>query len=121
MIGTNEGYIYLISYNNNELKIIDDKQICDKPIYSLSYDNNCLKGTLSCYKFVANCEKVLIFQIDIEDEKSNNYQSNSNQNNNNNNDLLIIIIGAIIICIFICCCCKGCKNQNWNDHDINKI
>ena len=117
LIGTNEGYIYLISYSNNELKIIDNKQICNEPVYSLSYDNNCLEGTLSCYKFAANCNKLLIFQIGIEDEKSNNYQSNSNQNDNNDYGILILIVVAIIICIIIFNYSNYCKNQN-NNHSV---
>ena len=111
LVGTNEGYIYLLSYSNNELKFIDYKKICNEPVYSLSFTNNCQEGTLSCYKFAANCKRILIFEIGIGDKSSNNYINKSNKNDNDNINIFIIIIAIIIISIIIYSSCNSKNNK----------
>jgi hypothetical protein len=63
LVGTNNGNIYLIGYKNNEITILDKRKICDQSVTSLSYNNNCVENTKGCYKFVANCRYLLIFEI----------------------------------------------------------
>ena len=63
LVGTNNGNIYLIGYKNNEITILDKRKICDESVTSLSYNNNCVENTKGCYKFVANCRYLLIFEI----------------------------------------------------------
>jgi hypothetical protein len=63
LVGTNNGNIYLIGYKYNEITILDKRKICDQSVTSLSYNNNCVENTKGCYKFVANCRYLLIFEI----------------------------------------------------------
>ena len=63
LVGTNNGNIYLIGYKNNEITILDKRKICDESVISLSYNNHCEENTKACYKFVANCRYLLIFEI----------------------------------------------------------
>ena len=115
LIGSNLGYIYLISFDSGSLKIIDDEKICDDPVYSLSYTNNCNKGDIYCYTFAANCGRVLIFQIWNKDKTSKNTLSNSKSNNDNKDfNVGITFILIIFICIIICCNCKTNNNRDKN-------
>ena len=109
------GYIYLISFNSGSLKIIDDEKICDDPVYSLSYTNNCNKGDIYCYTFAANCGRVLIFQIWNKDKTSKNTLSASKSNNDNKDfNVGITFILIIFICLIIYCN-WNCKTNNNGD------
>lgn len=63
LVGTDKGNIYLIEYKNEKLTILDERNVCDQTVISLSYNNNCVKETKSCYIFVANCGYLRIFEI----------------------------------------------------------
>lgn len=70
MIGSNQGYIYLIEYKFGDLNIIDSRKLCDSLINNLSYSNNYEEGTIYCYNFAANCQKIIVFQIGISGDES---------------------------------------------------
>ncbi len=70
LIGSNQGYIYLIEYKFGDLNIIDSRKMCDSSINSLSYSNNCEEGTIYCYTFAANYQKIIVFQIGISGDES---------------------------------------------------
>lgn len=66
LVGTKSGTIYLIKYENYEIKILDSRQLCPQSIeiISLSSNNNCIFGTYTCYQITANCGgKIKIFEI----------------------------------------------------------
>ena len=118
LIGSDLGYIYLISFNSGSLEIIDDIKICDEPVYSLSYTNNCVDGTSSCYKLAANCGRVLVFQIGIGDKSSKNTlgtTSNTKKVNNDDTDFNVGITFIIIILIIIIIYNYWIKDNNSNN------
>ena len=96
LIGSNLGYIYLIEYKYQNLYIIDSRKLCESQIYFLSYTENCHEGTIFCYTFTANCQKIIVFQIGISDDKeiSDFIQT------------IETILCILIIIIIICCCLK---------------
>lgn len=108
LVGTNEGYIYLIGYINKEIKIMDYRKICDDKVYSLSYNNICADNSKTCYVFAANCGYLYVFEIGIKKEKENNsyennydennsYENNSDENNSDETNYIIFILAFICI------------------------
>lgn len=64
LIGTNNGFIYLIKYQNSKIIILDKRELCPKQkIYSLSSISNCTSGSFMCYIIAANCNYIKIFEI----------------------------------------------------------
>ena len=68
LVGTKEGYIYLLEYvyenKKKEINILDKYNICDgSPIKHITYDNNCPKNSEKCYIFIANCGNLKVFRI----------------------------------------------------------
>ena len=81
LVGTNKGNIYLVGFKNNEVTILDKRNICKESVFSLSYNNNCVENKRSCYTFVANCGYLLIFEIS--GDLDNNSSSGGLDNNSN--------------------------------------
>ena len=63
LVGTDNGYLYLITLKNNSVKMLDKRRLCYNRIYTLSSIENCIPDTKSCYKFAANCGNLIIFEI----------------------------------------------------------
>ena len=63
LVGTTNGYLYLITLEDNSITILDKIQLCDDRIYFLSSVENCKGGTNLCYRIAANCKKLKIFEI----------------------------------------------------------
>lgn len=110
LIGTDNGYIYLIGYVfvgiNKKLKILDYRKICKNAVYSLSYTNNCLQYSKDCYIFAANCGYIYVFEIS--NKKRENLMNNLSKEDQK---LLLNIIVIFIIFIVICYCIDKCKKK----------
>ena len=65
LLGTYNGILFLIKYQNTEIVVLDKREICpNQRIYSLSSISNCTPGTYFCYIIAANCDGYLkIFEI----------------------------------------------------------
>ena len=64
LVGTEDGFIYLIKYEYSEIVILDKRELCPHEIiFSLSSNSNCTPETYTCYIFVANCHYLKIFEI----------------------------------------------------------
>ena len=68
LIGTKDGYIYLIEYvyepHSKKINILDKYNICkDSPVKHISYDTSCPKNSEKCYTFAVNCGNLKIFKI----------------------------------------------------------
>lgn len=63
LVGTINGYLYLIAFKSGSIIILDKIKLCQNRIYSLSSIENCASGTRSCYKIAANCGILKIFEI----------------------------------------------------------
>ena len=56
LVGTKKGFIYLIGLFNNEIKVLDNYELCKgKLISNISYNTSCPGGHEICYIFAANC------------------------------------------------------------------
>ena len=56
LVGTREGFIYLIELFNNTIIILDKYELCKgKIILNISYNTTCPRGHEMCYIFAANC------------------------------------------------------------------
>ena len=63
LVGTDNGFLYLIKYQNKKIEILDKNKLCgNKKIFSLSSISNCA-GKEDCYVIAANCGYLKIFQI----------------------------------------------------------
>ena len=65
LVGTKQGYIYLISYKYSKINILDSRLLCpNQEIFSLSLNSNCTPDTITCYIITANCGGfIYIFEI----------------------------------------------------------
>jgi len=63
LVGTESGYMYLISLNNGLIEILDKEKICENKIVFLSSIENCTEGTTYCYTIAVNCGKLKILEI----------------------------------------------------------
>ena len=89
MIGSNQGYIYLIEYKFGDLNTIDSRKLCDSLINNLSYSNNYEEGKIYCYNFATNCQKIIVFQIGISGDESSF-------------EFIIFLLFLIILIIYLC-------------------
>lgn len=68
LIGTKDGYIYLIEYEYSpklkKINILDKYNICEgSPVKHISYDTTCSEKNEECNIFIANCGKSKTFKI----------------------------------------------------------
>jgi len=65
LVGTHDGFIYLINLDSNSIYVLDSYELCPgKSIISISYNTTCPKDHEICYIFAANCDKYIrIFKI----------------------------------------------------------
>ena len=97
LIGTKDGYIYLIEYEvdnkNKKINILDKYNICDgSPVKHISYDISCPKNSEKCYVFAVNCGKLKVFRIGTPKNIIVKYRKIIS---------IIILIGLIILFIFV--------------------
>ena len=97
LVGTKEGYIYLVEYlYENKKKIInilDKYNICEgSPVKHIVYDNNCPKSSEKCYIFIANCGHLKVFRIGAHRNIIIKYRKSISY---------ILIVGFILFLIFI--------------------
>lgn len=77
LVGTREGFIYLIELFNNKIIILDKYELCKgKLISNISYNTSCPRGDEICYIFAANCGYkngyLKIFKIQNIDNRDSN-------------------------------------------------
>lgn len=100
LIGTKDGYIYLIEYayepHNKKINILDKYNICKgSPVKHISYDTSCLKNSEKCYTFAVNCGHLKIFNIPSEKSVFFEYK------------WIIVIMTIFVFIIFLVCLYKN--------------
>lgn len=68
LVGTKNGYIYLIKYvydiDYKHINVLDKYNICGgSPVKHITYDKNCTKNSENCYIFLVNCGNLKVFKI----------------------------------------------------------
>lgn len=76
LVGTRDGFIYLIELFNNRIYVLDKYELCKGKLISIiSYNTTCPHGHEICYIFAANCgyENGYLKIFQIQNERINDF------------------------------------------------